>query len=207
VGQQAECDVAVPGILPPHLVVVETDLALGHGEALLHGRALLAHPNEFLHGRLLRTVGLVEPAVLGIVGASADQEPTSHALLALIFQLIGFVDGTGERGAVGLRPTLQAAAWCEYLETHATRLYSSAGNPAMERARALLDHIRKGEVRDGDATRSVYRKHWSKLSTPDEVKSSCSVLEDFGWTRLETVKTDGRSTTKVRLHPTLKKQA
>src|SRR5215208_7649717 len=76
--------------------------------------------------------------------------------LALIFQLIEFVDGSGDGGAVGLRPTIQAAAWCEYLETHARRLYSSAANPAMEGARALLDRIRKGDVQDGDSTRSVY---------------------------------------------------
>ena len=64
--------------------------------------------------------------------------------LALIFHLIEYVDGTAEGGAVGLRPALQAAAWCEYLETHAARLYSSAENPAMEGARTLLDRIRKG---------------------------------------------------------------
>ena len=127
--------------------------------------------------------------------------------LALVFQLIELVDGTGEEGAVGLRPALQAAAWCEYLETHATRLYSSAENPAMEGARALLDRVRKGEVNDGDSTRSVYRRHWAKLSTPDEVNSACSVLEEFGWVRVEAVKTSGRSTTRLRLHPTLREQA
>jgi putative DNA primase/helicase len=126
--------------------------------------------------------------------------------LALIFQLIEFVDGTGEGGAVGLRATLQAAAWCEYLETHATRLYSSAENPAMEGARALLDRIRKGDVSDGDSTRSVYRRHWAKLSTPEEVSSACSVLEEFGWLRIEVAKTIGRSTTRLRLHPTLREQ-
>ena len=97
--------------------------------------------------------------------------------LALVFQLIELVDGTGEEGAVGLRPALQAAAWCEYLETHASRLYSSAENPAMEGARALLDRIRKGDVSDGDSTRSIYRRHWAKLSTPEEVNSACQVLE------------------------------
>jgi uncharacterized protein DUF3987 len=127
--------------------------------------------------------------------------------LALVFQLIEFVDGSGERGAVGLRPTLQAAAWCEYLETHATRLYSSAENPAMEGARSLLDRIRKGEVQDGDSTRSVYRKHWAKLSTPEEVSSACAVLEEFGWIRIEAVKTGGRSATRLRLHPTLREQS
>jgi hypothetical protein len=127
--------------------------------------------------------------------------------LALIFQLIEFVDGTGEGGAVGHRAALQAAAWCEYLETHATRLYSSAENPAMEGARALLDRIRKGEVHDGDSTRSVYRKHWARLSTPDEVSGACGVLEEFGWLRLEVVKTGGRSATRLRFHPSLRQEA
>src|SRR5215204_1778044 len=54
----------------------------------------------------------------------------------------------------------------EISKTHARRLYSSAENPAMEGARALLERIRKGEVNDGDSTRSVYRRHWAKLSTP-----------------------------------------
>jgi hypothetical protein len=124
--------------------------------------------------------------------------------LALVFQLIEFVDGTGEESAVGLRPALQAAAWCEYLETHAARLYSSAEMPAMVGARALLDRIRKRDVSDGDSTRSVYRKHWTKLSTPEEVGSACVVLEEFGWLRLEVTKTSGRSTTKLRLHPSLR---
>jgi hypothetical protein len=126
--------------------------------------------------------------------------------LALIFQLLEFVDGSGEGGAVGLRPALQAAAWCEYLETHAARLYSSAENPAMEGARALLDHIRNRDVQDGDSTRSVYRKHWAKLSTPEEVNSACGVLEEFGWLRLKVAKTSGRSTTRLRLHPSLREQ-
>jgi hypothetical protein len=127
--------------------------------------------------------------------------------LALIFQRIEFVDGTGKGGAVGDRAALQAAAWCEYLETHAKRLYSSAENPAMEGARALLERIRKGESSDGDSTRSVYRKDWTKLSTPDEVNSACAVLEEFGWLRIETIKTSGRSTTKLRFHPLLREQA
>jgi hypothetical protein len=127
--------------------------------------------------------------------------------LALIFRLIEYVDGTGEGGAVGARPTLQAAAWCEYLETHATRLYSSAENPAMEGARALLKCSRKGDVSDGDSTRSIYRKHWAKLSTPEEVSGACGVLEEFGWLRVEAVKTGGRSATRLRLHPSLREQA
>jgi hypothetical protein len=126
--------------------------------------------------------------------------------LALVFQLIEYVDGTGEGDGVGLRTTLQAAAWCEYLETHAAILYSSAQNPAVEGARALLERIRKGDVSDGDFTRSIYRKHWAKLSTPEEVKSAWGVLEEFGWLRIEVIKTGGRSTNRLSLHPSLREQ-
>jgi len=148
-----------------------------------------------LEGRL-RT-GELSPALESHLAKYRSLMPS----LALIFQLIEFVDGMGEGGVMGLRPTLQAAAWCEYLETHATRLYSSAENPAMEGARALLERIRRGEVSDGDSTRSVYRKHWTKLSTPEEVSSACQVLEEFGWLCIEAVKTSGRTTTRLRLHP------
>ena len=47
----------------------------------------------------------------------------------------------------------------------------------MEGARALLDRIRKGDVSDGDSTRAIYRRHWAKHSTPEEVNSACQVLE------------------------------
>jgi len=124
--------------------------------------------------------------------------------LALLFHLMDFVDGTQESDAVGLKAALRAAAWCKYLETHAARLYSSAQNPAMEAARALLERIRKGDVKDGSSIREIYRKQWAKLSSPETVYKAAEVLEGFGWLRVEENKTGGRSTKKVHLHPTLR---
>jgi putative DNA primase/helicase len=125
--------------------------------------------------------------------------------LALIFHVVAFVDGKAEPGTVGLEAALQAAAWCEYLETHAGRLYESAENPTMEGARVLLGRIRKGDVKDGASTRDVYRgRHWSKLSTPEEVNVAATVLEDYGWLRVEKVETGGRPATRIHLHPTLR---
>jgi len=126
--------------------------------------------------------------------------------LALLFHLMDFVDGTAEGRAVGKEAALRAAAWREYLRTHAERLYSSAQNPAMEAARALLEHIRKGEVKDGSPVREIYRKQWAKLSSPETVYKAAEVLEGFGWLRVEENKTGGRSTKKVHLHPTLRAQ-
>jgi hypothetical protein len=42
VGEQAQRDVAVPGLPPSHLVVVEAYLPFGLGEALFYGPTVLA---------------------------------------------------------------------------------------------------------------------------------------------------------------------
>ena len=124
--------------------------------------------------------------------------------LALLFAAVDFVSGEGERGAVGKKQTLQAVAWCAYLESHAYRLYASAEDPDMERARALLGRIRSGDVEDGATARSVYRRQWSRLTTPQEVAGALEVLEAYGSVRVEVPKTGGRPTARIRLHPVLK---
>jgi hypothetical protein len=126
--------------------------------------------------------------------------------LALVFHLIAVVDGTEGAGPVGAEAAARAAAWCEYLETHARRLYASAENPALEGARALLARIRKGDVQDDSTVREVYRgREWSKLSTPQEVNAAAAMLEAYGWLRVEKVATKGRPTTRLRLNPALLK--
>lgn len=125
--------------------------------------------------------------------------------LSLVFHLIAFVDDTAKPGEVGSEAALRAAVWCEYLETHARRLYSSAESPAMEGARALLGRIRKGDVKDDCSVRDVYRgRHWSRLSTVEEVNAAAAILEEYGWVRVEKRETGGRPTTRIRLHPTLR---
>jgi hypothetical protein len=124
--------------------------------------------------------------------------------LALVFHLIAVADGSTRGGPVGIEAATRAAAWCEYLETHAQRLYASAENSAMEGARALLSRIRKGDVKDGDTVRSVYRKQWNRLSSSEAVTSAVAVLEDHGWLRVEEAGTGGRPTRCLRLHPRLK---
>ena len=127
--------------------------------------------------------------------------------LALVFHLI---DESDERNAasppsVGVEPAARAAAWCEYLEGHARRVYASGESPTIEGARALLGRIRKGDVKDGDTARSVYRgRHWSRLSTAEEVNAAAGVLEDYGWLRVEKVGSGGRPAARIRLHPSLR---
>jgi putative DNA primase/helicase len=127
--------------------------------------------------------------------------------LALVFHLMDHVNDSlrGEDATVvSVEAAQRAAAWCEYLRTHAERLYGSAESPALEWARALLLRIRKGDVGDGATIREVYRKQWSKLSTSEEVNAAATTLEDYGWLRVEKVETGGRPTARLRLHPSLR---
>jgi len=60
-------------------------------------------------------------------------------------------------------------------------------------------------VKDGSSAQDIYRgRHWSKLSTPEEVNAAAAVLEEYGWLRVEKVETGGRPATRIRLHPALR---
>jgi putative DNA primase/helicase len=78
-----------------------------------------------------------------------------------------------------------SAAWCDYLESHAPRLYACITTPQMRSARELADKITQRKIgTDGVfSCRDVYQKGWSGLNTPGAVKLAAEVLEDAGWIR------------------------
>jgi Protein of unknown function (DUF3987) len=125
--------------------------------------------------------------------------------LALIFHLMDVVDGSAvDTSLVGLICADRAAAWCEYLESHARRLYASATNPSLERARALIKHLEAGDVADGATLRDIYRHHWEKLDGEEEAADAVKTLDAYGWVRLDKLTdTGGRPSHVIRLHPTL----
>lgn len=80
VSEQAEREVAVPGLPAPHLVVIETDLPLCFRETILYCPAILADFDQFLDGRPLGAVGLVETEGVRVFGVTAEQQPSTHVL-------------------------------------------------------------------------------------------------------------------------------
>jgi len=116
--------------------------------------------------------------------------------LALLFELAdraaggfdGFVGanpGESQNFRVSLEHAKQAAAWCEYLESHARRVYSCVTTSRMRGARELADKIKQKKVgANGSFTcRDVYLKGWSGLDTPEAVKLAVEVLEHAAWVR------------------------
>ena len=116
--------------------------------------------------------------------------------LALLTHLL-----EGATGPVPLPAARCAAAWCEYLETHARKLYRRELAAGVECARLLAERIEAGDVHGGEAVRDLYRRGWRGLKTPDAMWEAVTTLERLGWVRVtEGVKATGRPAYIVHLH-------
>ena len=124
--------------------------------------------------------------------------------LALIFHLIEVADGTTEPGPVSEQAAIMGATWCEYLESHARRVYSGAMLPGMEAAREIIRHIKLGDIKDRCKPKDIYRPQWSRLTTPDEVRAGLEILIEYDWLMVEKVTTGGRPSEIIQLNPKMK---
>lgn len=108
--------------------------------------------------------------------------PTLAGLFELADQAM---DGNlGAEIRINLNHTRQAAAFCDFLASHARRVYACVVSPETRAARELVRHIAARDVPDAFTTRSVYSKGWTGLDTPERVRGAISLLEDAGWVRL-----------------------
>lgn len=123
--------------------------------------------------------------------------------LALIFHLVAVADGTTP-GPVSETAALMAAAWCDYLESHAGRIYGAATMPGMDAAREIVKHILRGVIQEGATVREIWRHQWSRLSSSEEVKAGLEVLSEYDWLSVVKATTRGRSSELVRLNPGIK---
>src|SRR5262245_10136688 len=105
--------------------------------------------------------------------------------LAVLFELADAAAGSGGGDAVSLHHAQRAAAWCEYMESHARRVYSCIVTPQLRAARELADKIKRRKVGADRffSCRDVYVKGWSGLDSPKAVEQAAEVLQDAGWVR------------------------
>jgi putative DNA primase/helicase len=132
--------------------------------------------------------------------------------LALIFAM---VDTPDNENVIGERELIRALAWCDYLRSHAERMYAAAVIPETTGAQALLNKIKAGKLCDGDGVLlesfepwKVAVKHWAGLGTPDAVRKAADMLADYGWLAREAIPTGnkgGRPSERYLIHPMLLK--
>lgn len=125
--------------------------------------------------------------------------------LSLIFHLI-------ERhadpvvGSVPLRTAQMAAAWCDFLEAHARRIYQAAMDSDPEAAANLAERI-KQSLPNPFTFRQVAVKGWSGLGSVEDVRKAVDTLEDRGWVCVVVEPpgpNGGRPSEQVWINPTLR---
>jgi hypothetical protein len=127
--------------------------------------------------------------------------------LALLFHLVEIVAADDEPApteGVDESATRLAAAWRDFLELHARKVYGEETAPGVAGAHALARCIESGDVKDSATVRDVYRRQWSNLRTVRQVEQALAMLSDAAWVRIEERRdTGGRPTEVIHIHPAL----
>jgi putative DNA primase/helicase len=118
--------------------------------------------------------------------------------LALINHL---ADNPG--GEIGKDAMLRALGMASYLETHARRAYGAGPEAETTAAKAIVSHIRRGDLIDGFSARDVHQRGWSNLSDRNQVRAGLSLLCDLCWLCPvdKRLPAGGRPTTHYRINP------
>jgi hypothetical protein len=121
--------------------------------------------------------------------------------LALILHLADGVDA-GVGGAVS-GVAERAAAWCQYLEAHARRLYATVTDRVRVAATLLASRMAGGRLASPFTAREVYRNDWTGLTEPRVVGEALECLRELGWIRPEAVvaRDGGRPTVWFHINP------
>jgi putative DNA primase/helicase len=107
----------------------------------------------------------------------------------------------GGTGPISEIPVLKALAYVEYLELHARRIYGAGSQGELTAAKAIVQHIRKGDLADEFSARDVYQRDWSNLDDHDQVQAGLNLLSELDWLEPEDLRTGGRPKTIYRINP------
>lgn len=123
--------------------------------------------------------------------------------LALIFHLID-IASCGGAGQVSIKATELAVLWCQYLESHARRVYGQVVNIRSKAAANLANKIKAGKIDDLFTVRDIYIKGWTFLTDKEIVQDACYQLVQTHWLKKQLkLPTDlgGRGTTVYLINP------
>ncbi len=141
-----------------------------------------------------------EPDIHPAIEAHLAKYRSLAPSLALVIEL---ADGDAEQvSAIAFR---RAAAWCDYLESHARRVYGMATDTGITNARAILTKIKLGQLPRPFKQRDIQRKDWSGLTSAEAIRDALSNLEDYGWIQPITSRraTGGRPSTEYHVNPAI----
>lgn len=104
--------------------------------------------------------------------------------LALIFHWLDVAEKivNGQQvdieSGISAQCAVNAADFCEYLESHAHRIYGLVLKSEQRIAIALAEKIKKGALEDGFTIRSIQRKGWALLNVSTVIQDACDICEE-----------------------------
>lgn len=121
--------------------------------------------------------------------------------IALLLHLAELALAGGEMTPVTAAAASRAVGWCDYLESHARRIYGLTAVAEVEGARSLLGKLKGGDITSPFTARQVYRNHWSGLNSSSEVENACTILMDHGYLKATEQRGVGRPKIEYSLNP------
>jgi len=121
--------------------------------------------------------------------------------LSLLFEVMRALSETRELLHVDTASIKMAIDWATYLEQHARKIYQEELSIAQKGSVLLAQKIKNGDVKDGDSVRSIYRRHWALLDTPEKLDKAITRLEECGWIRIETVTNHSGKSNVIKVNP------
>ena len=123
-----------------------------------------------------------------------------RSLMPSIALLLHLADKSVSLG-VSLDAAQRASAWCDFLEQHARKIFAAEINADLAAAHRLYQKIVDGDIEDGAKPRDIYLKNWSGLSSPDDVWSALTILEQHHAVRVIKQETGGRPSEIIQINP------
>ncbi|SLM31040.1 hypothetical protein MTBBW1_2620004 [Desulfamplus magnetovallimortis] len=139
-----------------------------------------------------------------IISEHLGKYPSLMPSLALIYHLIEIAYGSSKGGDIPKHCAIQAAVCCEYLESHARRIYGMVTNAGEIHGEKLAKKIQEGKVTEPFTARDVYRKGWQMLKDKESVESAIECLIEKHWIREDCSGTStdgGRPSVKYFINP------
>jgi len=102
--------------------------------------------------------------------------------LALIFHLVNVAQSPKLcNGKIKRDSAIMAVKWCDYLASHARRVYYGLGARGAAGAVTISAHILKGDLTDGFTVRDIHKKGWSGLPETKVIIAALDRLQDADW--------------------------
>jgi hypothetical protein len=137
----------------------------------------------------------VVPNEMGLLQEHFAKYPSLMPSLALVFHVVNVIEQPAptdpqQKQLVSLEAARMAVRWCNYLASHARRIYGLLDTMNTEAAQSLLKHLKAHDLLATFKAREVQKKGWSGLTNMDDIEAALSVLVAHHWLRMEEGATD-----------------